>query len=174
VDISTQRPNANGDDYQEKEGLSRTVQIHGDAGRKLLPMRTWLVFHNMHKEVGKKRWSRFYRPERLTVHSGFPESRSFWKTTPQRLRSSRLLQWAAMSRCYSERMTACPAVATSYLNLSDSGTVCTGSMRWPESASVAAISDWERGFYESAFTRANVGQSEAGIAPLIPSLAFKR
>ena len=45
-----------------------------------------------------------------------------------------------------------------YWNLSDSGTVCTGSMRRPESASVAAISDWERGFYESAFTHANVGR----------------
>jgi PRTRC genetic system protein B len=45
-----------------------------------------------------------------------------------------------------------------YWNLSDNGTVCTGSMRRPESASVAAISDWERGFYESAFTHANVGR----------------
>jgi PRTRC genetic system protein B len=45
-----------------------------------------------------------------------------------------------------------------YWNLSDSGTVCTGSMRRPESASVAAISAWERGFYESAFTHANVGR----------------
>ena len=45
-----------------------------------------------------------------------------------------------------------------YWNLSDSGTVCTGSMRRPEIASVAAISDWERGFYESAFTHANVGR----------------
>jgi PRTRC genetic system protein B len=45
-----------------------------------------------------------------------------------------------------------------YWNLSDCGTVCMGSMRRPESASVAAISDWERGFYESAFTHANVGR----------------
>ena len=45
-----------------------------------------------------------------------------------------------------------------YWNLSDDGTVCTGSMRRPESASVAAITDWERGFYESAFTHANVGR----------------
>lgn len=45
-----------------------------------------------------------------------------------------------------------------YWNLSDCGTVCTGSMRRPENASVAAISDWERGFYESAFTHANVGR----------------
>jgi PRTRC genetic system protein B len=45
-----------------------------------------------------------------------------------------------------------------YWNLSDNGTVCTGSMRRPQSASVAAISYWERGFYESAFTHANVGR----------------
>ena len=31
-------------------------------------------------------------------------------------------------------------------------------MRRPESTSVAAISEWERGFYESAFTHANVGR----------------
>jgi hypothetical protein len=31
-------------------------------------------------------------------------------------------------------------------------------MRRPESTSVAAISDWEQGFYESAFTHANVGR----------------
>ena len=31
-------------------------------------------------------------------------------------------------------------------------------MRQPENASVAAISAWERGFYESAFTHANVGR----------------
>jgi PRTRC genetic system protein B len=45
-----------------------------------------------------------------------------------------------------------------YWNLSDSGTVCTGSMRRPENASVPAMSGWERGFYESAFTHANVGR----------------
>jgi PRTRC genetic system protein B len=45
-----------------------------------------------------------------------------------------------------------------YWNLSDCGTVCMGSMRRPENASVSAISVWERGFYESAFTHANVGR----------------
>jgi PRTRC genetic system protein B len=45
-----------------------------------------------------------------------------------------------------------------YWNLSDSGTVCTGSMRRPKNASVAVICGWERGFYESAFTHANVGR----------------
>jgi hypothetical protein len=31
-------------------------------------------------------------------------------------------------------------------------------MRRPDSASVASIPAWERGFYESAFTHANVGR----------------
>jgi PRTRC genetic system protein B len=45
-----------------------------------------------------------------------------------------------------------------FWNLSDDGRVCTGTMRRPDSASVAAIPAWERGFYESAFTHANVGR----------------
>jgi hypothetical protein len=31
-------------------------------------------------------------------------------------------------------------------------------MRHPDTASVKSISEWERGFYESAFTHANVGR----------------
>ena len=45
-----------------------------------------------------------------------------------------------------------------FWNLSDDGRVCTGTMRRPDGASVAAIGEWERGFYESAFTHANVGR----------------
>lgn len=45
-----------------------------------------------------------------------------------------------------------------FWNLSDDGHVCTGSMRRPDSAAVAAVIDWEKGFYESAFTHANVGR----------------
>ena len=45
-----------------------------------------------------------------------------------------------------------------YWNLSDDGRVCTGSMRCPDSASVSSIPAWERAFYESAFTHANVGR----------------
>ena len=45
-----------------------------------------------------------------------------------------------------------------FWNLSDDGRVCTGTMRRPDSASVASIPAWERGFYESAFTHANVGR----------------
>jgi PRTRC genetic system protein B len=45
-----------------------------------------------------------------------------------------------------------------FWNLSDDGSVCVGSMRCPESTSVASIEQWEKGFYESAFTHANVGR----------------
>ena len=45
-----------------------------------------------------------------------------------------------------------------FWNLSSEGNVCTGSMRRPDSALAASIADWERGFYESAFTHANVGR----------------
>jgi PRTRC genetic system protein B len=45
-----------------------------------------------------------------------------------------------------------------FWNLSDDGRVCTGTMRHPDSATAASIPDWERGFYESAFTHANVGR----------------
>jgi hypothetical protein len=31
-------------------------------------------------------------------------------------------------------------------------------MRHPDAVSVKSISEWERGFYESAFTHANVGR----------------
>lgn len=39
-----------------------------------------------------------------------------------------------------------------FWNLSDDGRVCTGTMRCPDNTSVASIAEWERGFYESAFT----------------------
>jgi PRTRC genetic system protein B len=45
-----------------------------------------------------------------------------------------------------------------FWNLSDDGRVCTGTMRRPDSATAATIDEWERGFYESAFTHANVGR----------------
>jgi PRTRC genetic system protein B len=64
-----------------------------------------------------------------------------------------------------------------YWNLSDDGRVCTGTMRRPDSASVGAILSWERGFYESAFTHANVGRltrHEGGFEALWTGLAEKR
>jgi hypothetical protein len=50
-------------------------------------------------------------------------------------------------------------------------------MRRPQNASVAAISTWERGFYESAFTHANVGRFtryKGGFEGLWSGLAGKR
>ena len=64
-----------------------------------------------------------------------------------------------------------------FWNLSDDGRVCLGSMRHPDAASVKSISDWERGFYESAFTHANIGRltpHEAGFEGLWSGLADKR
>jgi PRTRC genetic system protein B len=63
-----------------------------------------------------------------------------------------------------------------FWNLSDDGRVCTDTMRRPDSASVAAIPAWERGFYESAFTHANVGRltrHEGGFEGLWTGLAGK-
>ncbi|HEY0308122.1 MAG TPA: PRTRC system protein B [Acidobacteriaceae bacterium] len=64
-----------------------------------------------------------------------------------------------------------------FWNLSDNGRVCTGSMRRPDGASVATIPGWERGFYESAFTHANVGRltrHTGGFEGLWSGLANKR
>jgi PRTRC genetic system protein B len=64
-----------------------------------------------------------------------------------------------------------------FWNLSDDGSVCLGSMRCPESTSVESIEGWEKGFYESAFTHANVGRltrHEGGHDALGGELAIKR
>lgn len=64
-----------------------------------------------------------------------------------------------------------------FWNLSDDGRVCTGTMRRPDSASVAVIQAWERGFYESAFTHANIGRltrHKGGFEGLWRELAGKR
>jgi len=64
-----------------------------------------------------------------------------------------------------------------FWNLSDNGRVCTGSMRRPDGATVSSIAEWERGFYESAFTHANVGRltrHPGGVEELWTSLAGKR
>lgn len=64
-----------------------------------------------------------------------------------------------------------------FWNLSDDGRVCLGSMRCPESSSVASIGRWEQSFYESAFTHANVGRltrHPGGFEALWNVLAGKR
>lgn len=61
-----------------------------------------------------------------------------------------------------------------FWNLSEGGSVCLGSMRCPRAASVKSIAGWERGFYESAFTHANVNRltrDEGGFVGLWQPLA---
>ncbi len=75
-----------------------------------------------------------------------------------------------------------PSAATTlavapFWNLSDDGRVCTGSMRCPENVTAASIPEWERGFYESAFTHANVGRltrHAGGFEGLWSELAGKK
>ncbi len=45
-----------------------------------------------------------------------------------------------------------------YWNLYEAGDVCLGSMRAPKVSEVASIPQWEKSFYESAFTHGNVGR----------------
>lgn len=64
-----------------------------------------------------------------------------------------------------------------FWNLSENGSVCTGSMRRPDNAAVASIAEWERAFYESAFTHANVGRltrHKGGFEGLWRELTDKR
>jgi hypothetical protein len=59
----------------------------------------------------------------------------------------------------------------------DDGRVCIGTMRHPSHATAASMPDWERGFYESAFTHANVGRltrHQGGFEGLWSGLAGKR
>jgi PRTRC genetic system protein B len=80
--------------------------------------------------------------------------------------------------CENRRPKADTTLAVApFWNLSDDGSVCLGSMRCPESASAGSIEAWERGFYESAFTHANVGRltrHEGGHDALWAELEGKR
>jgi PRTRC genetic system protein B len=80
--------------------------------------------------------------------------------------------------CENKRPKAQTTLAVApFWNLSDDAGVCLGSMRCPESASVGSIDAWERGFYESAFTHANVGRltrHEGGHDALWAKLAGRR
>jgi PRTRC genetic system protein B len=64
-----------------------------------------------------------------------------------------------------------------FWNLSSNGSVCLGSMRHPDGASVSSIEAWEQGFYESAFTHSNVARitlHSGGFEAMWSSLAGKR
>jgi PRTRC genetic system protein B len=81
----------------------------------------------------------------------FPQPALVWRVSNLGLKIRALV--------VNRRPTADTALAVApYWNLSDDGRVCTGSMRCPESASVSSVAAWERAFYESAFTHANVGR----------------
>jgi PRTRC genetic system protein B len=100
----------------------------------------------------------------------FPQPALVWRVSNVALKIRAL----AVNR----RPTAETTLAVApYWNLSDDGRVCTGSMRCPDSASVSSIPAWERAFYESAFTHANVGRltrHPKGFEGLWTELADKR
>ena len=81
----------------------------------------------------------------------FPQPPLVWKVAHGDLKIRAL--------CENERPNAKTTLAVApFWNLSDDGSVCLGSMRCPESTSSGSIEAWERGYYESAFTHANVGR----------------
>jgi PRTRC genetic system protein B len=100
----------------------------------------------------------------------FPQPPLVWRVDGGDLKIRALLE--------NKRPTADTKLAVApFWNLSDDGRVCTGTMRHPESATVSSIPDWERGFYESAFTHANVGRltrHEGGFEGPWSRLADKR
>jgi PRTRC genetic system protein B len=102
-----------------------------------------------------RRRQMFYRnsEEKAEAFNGcsFPQPPLVWRVADGQLKIRALAQ--------NKRPDATTKLAVApFWNLSDNGTVCTGSMRRPDNASVAAISKWEKGFYESAFTYSNVGR----------------
>jgi PRTRC genetic system protein B len=100
----------------------------------------------------------------------FPQPPLVWRVTPGDLKLRAL---AENKRPDGETTLA----VAPFWNLSDDGRVCLGSMRCPESSSVASIAQWERSFYESAFTHANVGRltrHPVGFEALWNGLAGKR
>jgi PRTRC genetic system protein B len=100
----------------------------------------------------------------------FPQPALVWRVENGDLKIRALLE--------NKRPAAQTALAVApFWNLSDDGRVCTGTMRRPDSTAVASVSEWERGFYESAFTHANVGRltrHAGGFAGLWKELADKR
>jgi PRTRC genetic system protein B len=100
----------------------------------------------------------------------FPQPPLVWRVANSDLKIRAL--------CENKRPDAQTTLAVApFWNLSDDGRVCLGSMRCPESASVVSIEAWEQGFYESAFTHANVGKltrHEGGHDALWGELEGKR
>jgi PRTRC genetic system protein B len=100
----------------------------------------------------------------------FPQPPLVWRVADGELKVRALLENKRPSS--STQLAVAP-----FWNLSESGQVCTGSMRRPAGASVSTIAEWEKGFYESAFTHANVGRitrHAGGFEGLWSGLADKR
>ncbi|MBX9599917.1 MAG: PRTRC system protein B [Bryobacteraceae bacterium] len=78
----------------------------------------------------------------------------------------------------SVRPTASTALMVApYYNVNTEGAVCQGTMHSPEEASVVAMEEWERSFFESEFTHiygsGHFTRHPGGIAGLWSSLAGK-
>jgi PRTRC genetic system protein B len=100
----------------------------------------------------------------------FPQPPLVWRVADGELKVRALLENKRPSS--STQLAVAP-----FWNLSESGQVCTGSMRRPAGASVSSIPEWEKGFYESAFTHANIGRitrHAGGFERLWSSLAGKQ
>jgi PRTRC genetic system protein B len=75
----------------------------------------------------------------------FPQPPLVWRVADGELNVRALLQ--------NKRPTATTQLAVApFWNVSESGQVCTGSMRRPAGASVSTIAEWEKGFYESGLS----------------------
>jgi PRTRC genetic system protein B len=65
-----------------------------------------------------------------------------------------------------------------FWNSNDSGEICVGTMRIPESSGVEAMDGWERGFFQSEFTHAYGGARltsfPGGFLPLCRRLVGSR
>jgi PRTRC genetic system protein B len=100
----------------------------------------------------------------------FPQPPLVWRVADGELKVRALLE--------NKRPIASTQLAVApFWNVSESGEVCTGTMRRPAGASVSTIAEWEKGFYESAFTHANIGRitrHAGGFEGLWSSLADKR
>lgn len=100
----------------------------------------------------------------------FPQPALVWRVAQGDLKIRAL--------CENKRPDAETTLAVApFWNLSDDGRVCLGTMRSPVTASVTTIGAWELGFYESAFTHANVGRltrHEGGHDALWAELASRR
>ncbi len=95
-----------------------------------------------------------------------------WKVSAHEL-------WVRALRKNARPTTDTPLFVAPYWNVNgEDGLTCQGSMRSPEEASVASISQWERAFFQSEFTHATgirpLTNHPGGFAGLWASLADSR